>query len=320
MASARMLPKYDIDTTLRKLSVMVDGICSNLRLGLQVLNLGSSMNVIEGIQTNHEMVRMERADRLMADMQRWLNASDISVQHNDTINKQHSNTGNWFIRGPAFSSWHAKPDSFLWLHGPAGCGKTVLASAAIQRVLRLRQPNKAVGVAYFYFGSNDTSRQSSFSMLCSVIHQFLGHLKSDNPVVGELDHLMRVNHFNVPPSESGLMGVLRTAVKQFSNTYIILDGLDECPRKTGRGCLLKAIEEIRGWSDSRLHLLVSSREEPDIRDYLRLATHEEVKINNVDLDIETFVTGTLRNNRNLQRVRQFHPLIQGALISRAEGS
>lgn len=116
------------------------------------------------------------------------------------------------------------------------------------------------------------------------------------------------------------MGVLRTAVKQFSNTYIILDGLDECPRKTGRGCLLKAIEEIRGWSDSRLHLLVSSRDEPDIRDYLRLATHEEVKINNVDLDIETFVTGTLRNNRNLQRVRQFHPLIQGALISRAEGS
>lgn len=103
-----MLPKYDIDTTLRKLSAMVDGLCSNLRLGLQVLNLGSSMNVIEGIQANHEMVRMERADRLMADMQRWLNASDISVQHNDTINKQHSSTGNWFIRGPVFSSWHAK--------------------------------------------------------------------------------------------------------------------------------------------------------------------------------------------------------------------
>ncbi|KAK4679927.1 hypothetical protein QC764_208490 [Podospora pseudoanserina] len=179
MASARMLPK----------------------LGLQVLNIGSSTNVIEGIQANHEMVRTERADRLMADMQRWLNASDISVQHNDTINKQHSNTGNWFIRGPAFSSWHAK----------------------------------------------------------------------------------------------------------FSNTYIILDGLDECPRKTGRGCLLKAIEEIRGWSDSRLHLLVSSRDEPDIRDYLRLATHEEVKINNVDFDIETFVTGTLRNNRNLQRILPHSP-------------
>ncbi|KAK0664015.1 hypothetical protein QBC41DRAFT_21492 [Cercophora samala] len=308
------------ESTLQKLSVVIDRICSNLSLALQVLNLEDSATLRDGIRDCQKMVNIERTDRLLVDLRRWLKSSDASAQYNDIISKQYPNTGKWFVKGPALSSWLAKPNSFLWLNGQAGCGKTVLASGAIQRVLSLRQSNPTVGVAYFYFAFKDTSKQTTVSMLCAVVQQLLNQVKPDSPAVGQLDRLMRANHDDTPPPESGLLSVLRTLVKQFNNTYIILDGLDECPRKAGRGRLLKAIEEIRHWADSRLHLLVSSRNEPDIRGYLRPATHEEVKVSNVDLDIETYVTGTLRNDRSLERMRQFHPLIQGALISRAEGS
>ncbi|KAI9803455.1 MAG: hypothetical protein M1826_004966 [Phylliscum demangeonii] len=52
-------------------------------------------------------------------------------------------------------------------------------------------------------------------------------------------------------------------VARFSQTYIIVDALDECSNCDG---ILDVIEEIVGWKTSSLHLLVTSRKEKKIEE------------------------------------------------------
>ncbi|KAK4178751.1 hypothetical protein QBC36DRAFT_324068 [Triangularia setosa] len=311
------------ESTLLKLAGVIDKLCSHLSLALHTLQLQDLTCVEKNIRDNIKITDSLLASRMSADIREWLKAPDASVQYNETIKKRYPNTGNWFVDGPEFSNWLVKPNSFLWLNGFPGCGKSVLSSNAIQRTLTLRHSNSAVGVGYFYFTFNDASKQNTSSILRSLILQFINQLKSDNPALGQLSRLRNVNTYaNPTPSDPALLSVLRTLIRQFDNVYIILDGLDESPRKSYRGHLLDTIQEIRDWSDSRLHLLVASRDEPGIRDYLHPANHEDIKIKShfVNSDIEAFITGYLRSSRRLQRLSQFHPLIQEVLTSKAEGS
>lgn len=63
-------------------------------------------------------------------------------------------TGLWFVMGDRFKQWLSKANSILWLHGFAGCGKSVLPSTAIQYTFlekekKKAQATKSVGVAFF---------------------------------------------------------------------------------------------------------------------------------------------------------------------------
>ena len=58
---------------------------------------------------------------------RWLAHTDPNTNHNDACEKRDNDTGLWFLNGDAYRQWKQTPQSFLWLHGPAGCGKTVLS-------------------------------------------------------------------------------------------------------------------------------------------------------------------------------------------------
>lgn len=55
----------------------------------------------------------------------------------------------------------------------------------------------------------------------------------------------------------------------FDHVYIMIDALDEC---ADRVKLLGWIETMASWNSDRLHLLLTSRLEPDIRRRLNLLT------------------------------------------------
>lgn len=48
---------------------------------------------------------------------RWLNVFDSASNHADARNDHEAMTGEWFIRGTAYTEWKSTPGSFLWLHG-----------------------------------------------------------------------------------------------------------------------------------------------------------------------------------------------------------
>ena len=59
-----------------------------------------------------------------------------------------------------------------------------------------------------------------------------------------------------------------TTTSNFRSLYLVFDALDECPKGEKRHELLDLITEIRSWPSSKCHLLVTSREEVDIKQVL----------------------------------------------------
>ena len=105
-------------------------------------------------------------------------------------------------------------------------GKTLLASLVVEEVKRLRRLH-GISVGFFYCKHGDERRITFLAVATSLLSQLL----QQNP------HLLP--HFYEKASTTGdaaltsisiAQELLSTALKSAGKTYIILDGLDECPR------------------------------------------------------------------------------------------
>ena len=82
---------------------------------------------------------------------------------------------------------------------------------------------------------------------------------------------------------------------------------------------------MRKWAVSGLHLLATSRDETDIRDFLHDNLHiqqnEVISMKNefVDKDIASFISDYLKDNLTLCKWKEHHDQIGRALIERSEG-
>lgn len=84
-------------------------------------------------------------------------------------------TGQWLLQQRDFSDWEATSScSSLLLHGIAGCGKTSLCTAVIEKYLDdiSKTPNLAP-IAYFYCNASDPEpeRRSAVGVLRSLVRQ-----------------------------------------------------------------------------------------------------------------------------------------------------
>ena len=303
--------------TLQKLDEAIDEIVRYLSLALQVLGQDDTGNVQDGIEDTKAILDLVRADQISSTIREWLKAPDATVNYNDSCNKWHPGSGLWLVKGSSFSTWLTNRHSFMWLNGFAGCGKSVLCSTAIRYTYRHRRSNRRIGVAFFFFSFNDNSKQDTSAMLRTLVLQLSGQLK-DN--YRHLSHL-HGNYRNAMPPDQALVDCLHQLVRAFDDVYILLDALDESPRGTHRGGVLQAIAELRKWQEPGLHLLVTSREETDIRDELDASQYETVSLKNdsVNRDIAAFISKYLRENPRLRKWEKHYEQIEIALTMGAKG-
>ena len=80
--------------------------------------------------------------------------------------------------------------------------------------------------------------------------------------------------------------------------YILLDALDESPQKGSRVRVLDALDAMRKWDEHRLHLFVTSWDEPDIRKSLNPLPCHQIKMQSseIDKDISAFISDRLKND------------------------
>ncbi|KAH7133988.1 ankyrin repeat-containing domain protein [Dactylonectria macrodidyma] len=85
--------------------------------------------------------------------------------------------------------------------------------------------------------------------------------------------------------------------------------------------MLDTLTALRSWSVPGMHLIVSSRDEADIREELEETAEQIVEMRNefVDQDIARFVAQHLQESRHLRRWVEYHELIEKALTTRAKG-
>ncbi|EHK19712.1 uncharacterized protein TRIVIDRAFT_123575, partial [Trichoderma virens Gv29-8] len=118
----------------------------------------------------------EQKDRV--ELLKWLCNIDHTELYNSARNKYKDGTGEWLIDGSeTFKAWEASTalKSFLWLHGKAGSGKSILSSSVIKH---LQSRNKGIAttvLAYFYFSFSDIQKQRVDGMLESLIKQITAH-------------------------------------------------------------------------------------------------------------------------------------------------
>lgn len=304
-------------STLQKLDETIGEIRHNLAITAEVLQLRDHQNTQNDINDLNLLLEVVRPSRISLTVRDWLRAPDATVNHNAACAKRHPGTGRWLVESPLFTTWLNQGDSFLWICGSAGCGKSVLCSTAIQYSFRHRQADQKVGVAFFYFTFNDRSKQDESAMLRGLLLQLSGQLSDART---DLRRLHDSEPLEVPPSID-LIGHLQHMIQKFDQVYIMLDALDESPRYGERDRVLKAIETMRKWLFPGLHLLVTSRDEPDIREFLCPGKENEVIMKNAEInrDISNFVSEQLNIDPKLRKWRPYHDRIQQVLAERAHG-
>jgi hypothetical protein len=302
-------------STLQKLDEDVGDVRDDLTLALEVLQLRDHKSTQDDIAEVRSILEVVRAIQISSAIRDWLKAPDATVNHSAAYAKRHPGTGTWLVKGPLFSNWLTKENSFLWLNGFAGCGKSVLCSTAVQYAFRQKHSDLNVGTAFFYFTFSDESKQDASAMLRALILQLAGQLSDGDTFLARLYESYKPG----PPPLPTLIEYLRLLIQRFRRVYILIDALDESPQYEERDHVLGALETIRQWNLVSLHLLVTSRDEPDIRQSLKPAKDEDLLMKNVEIDqdISDFISGYMKTE--LLMWQGYHDRIQEALAKRAQG-
>ena len=256
-------------------------------------------------------------DRLSQKIVSWLAAPDPSSNYNSAREKYHYGTGQWLLENPSYLEWKNRPASLLWLHGKAGCGKTVISSTIIQDLSKLEPGDSKITCLYFYFDFQVGQKQTFESCLCSLLVQLVSRAPK---ALASLKQLIAAHdNGRSTPSRGSLLKALHRAVYDVGVVYMVLDALDEC---SNRSSLLQGLQECHRWGLPTLRILTTSRKEPDIEDYMiklaacRVCLEESV----VDSDIRIFVQEQILKDSKLSIwPSEIHGEIKQALLEGANG-
>ncbi|KAK3987515.1 hypothetical protein QBC44DRAFT_351772 [Cladorrhinum sp. PSN332] len=238
-----------------------------------------------------KMNEMDR-DRYFSKVVRWLKPVDTSTNYNQSRQKSHPGTGKWFLESDEFTEWRQGLRPHLWLFGFAGCGKTVLSSTIVDN---LQKMDDVITVA-FYFDFSDNAKQTVDALLRSLIFQ----LHTRKPDTGVLDQLyQRLDNGSQQPNTEDLIGSLQALTKNSKMVFVVLDALDECIDKQQ---LIKCMETFTGPYLRNLHILVTSRPDPEFQRWIPSRIGQEncvrLDIEAIDHDIRCYVTATLQESHD----------------------
>ncbi|KAJ7067345.1 hypothetical protein C8F01DRAFT_1247725 [Mycena amicta] len=218
-------------------------------------------------------------------LKKWLQPANVALSDRDAADKCHPGTGLWLLESTEFKDWIYASNSFLWLEGISGSGKTVLSSTIINTLRSRAEP-----IAFFYFDTNNSGQHTVKQLLSSLVIQI--SLKAPHP--DKTLHVLWSSYANGEhlPSNSALISdALIPILGEFTQpVYIVLDALDECSEHDK---LLDAVKHIIDAKLANVHLLLTSRAEiPRDTDLAKQAVSVSLE-KSIDQDIEAYVTEIL---------------------------
>ncbi|TVY61703.1 Vegetative incompatibility protein HET-E-1 [Fusarium oxysporum f. sp. cubense] len=235
---------------------------------------------------------------------RWLDSADPSVDHNKAREAYHSGTGHWLLNNPQYLTWKFQNNSFLWLNGNSGTGKTILSSTVIEDIRNSPLPQlRNCAILYFYITFTDSQKQCLDAILRSLINQ-LYHSRQ------ETRHPITSLHSKCGGGSSRatieqLKSTFRDMLSATGEVFILIDALDEYQnRSTQRDELLIWIESFHN-KPVNTNLLVTSRPEHDIKASIETWADSEsiisLRTDNVGRDISDYVRDVVTKSPSFSR-------------------
>ncbi|KAK6005809.1 hypothetical protein QM012_007451 [Aureobasidium pullulans] len=280
-------------------------------------------NIEEIAERNEESRQEIHHDRIRS----WLSPADPWINYNRALGTRHSGSGAWFLQSQQYLQWKSSIRASLWLHGLAGCGKTVLTSSIIKdlepEIGSESLASSTPILLYFFFDFRDVKKQSLEDMALSLVCQL--H-RQDTNLQEHLSVLLKAcDHGYRRPSTEQLLkvflNVLEVTDRKF---YLIIDALDESdvPRQD----LLDWIKSIAELTALKVHLLVTSRKESDITSVLGrtklMGQIVAVQTDIIDQDIRSYIDHRLRTSSEFKRWKERDDIqqkIRESLMSISDG-
>ncbi|KAJ7855142.1 ankyrin repeat-containing domain protein [Mycena olivaceomarginata] len=229
-----------------------------------------------------------------AKLERWLgHPPDMKKRQDDTQELQHEGTGTWFSGGYQYQYWKERPGS-LWIRGNSGTGKSVLSSTVIQDLFSKKRQDRTA-IAYFYFDFRDEKSQRVKFMLQSIVLQLSA--QSPEPY-SALDRLYNSFRGQTLPTYQSLILILEELLSDFSQTYLVLDALDECNEHNH---LVQFITRLRHWTTQSLHLLITSQPREIFMEVFKDALLIVLTPDITHQDIQRFIDSELHSLSHLTR-------------------
>ena len=191
-----------------------------------------------------------------------------------------------------------------------------VSSTTIEEIGRHCRTSPSAAFAYFYFEFQNKDVRSQ-----TVLRSLIMQLSFRCPRTPDaLEKLFSENgEGRRSPTPEELFSTLKPIIGSFEQAYIVFDALDECQ---DRRDFLKVIEEMHSWGFGTLHLLATSRQEPDIADVLKPLVSHDVPMDQqlIDSDIRVHVSKTLDSDNAFKRYpEKDRKMVENALTEGAHG-
>ncbi|OAL24496.1 hypothetical protein AYO22_05285 [Fonsecaea multimorphosa] len=170
-------------------------------------------------------------------------------------------------------------------------------------------------VIYLYCNYKEEEIQTAQNLIGSLLKQAVQHRPSALPA----DVLSLYNKFlekKTGPRLDELSRLLAQEVNTYSQVFVVIDALDECPEGNNtRGELLTEIQKL----PSNARILITSRYSPKIDEGFENVPHIEIRATNQD--VELYVKGRIEKERSLAaHVLRDRPLTEEVIETVVERS
>ena len=257
-------------------------------------------------------------------IRRWLSplgheADYYQDDHQAALERKVDGSCLWVFKTSTFCLWHESPHAILLLNGKPGCGKTVLSSAIIEHLRALHGR-----VAFFHFKHDDEARNSSLSLVKSLLLQLINFDELPPSLEAIYDRSVHDNAM-APTLAPQLWSVLMREMDPDAQTYIVVDALDEC--RDVEKCLRNIVQMTMFRNESkdmlsRLKIAIVSRPLEETSTLIQddHCLSYVIQGEDTDQDIEIYVSEVLQTSPKLKRYPQnVKSDIHRALTERSAG-
>jgi ankyrin repeat protein len=296
-------------STLAKVSEAVDELLEILSLAVQALHLdlsastshqlGDVSNKVDDVSDQLSCLQLDvsnwRRDDQFQKVMSWLNAPDHDTHHAAALQKHEPGTGDWLLQSETYKTWRGGTGSHLWLHGKAGCGKSVMCSSIIEDLKAHCKDSAKTVLAFYYFSFSDSDKNSYRSFLASTISQLCVDQRS-------YDLLKQLFDNKKQAPVNVLEEIVLTLVMQRDCVVVVLDALDGLTEEDDRQLVLTRLCRLATQA-RHLKLLMSSRELTDIEDAILSMGASILPLSStwVNEDISRYIISEFSTSPNLRR-------------------
>ncbi|KPM35923.1 hypothetical protein AK830_g10649 [Neonectria ditissima] len=260
-------------------------------------------------------------DQLKAKTPRELHAWPRQVpdeRYEESLQRRLQGTCGWILERPTFLAWAASEfpndtNKVLWIHGPAGFGKTILCANMVEHMTKTLQ----TPVAHFFFSPDSDSREN----LSVVLRSWLSQVASQHE--GAFECLLRRYEDDANPiaTPHTIVSLFEQVVRIVPECTFVVDSLDECTDLSPVTKFLTTL--ITATTATNTRVLVVSRPLLTIQEALKsngrsAFSEHQIQSDDVRSDIEAYSRDII-NMKLRNRSPDFRSALSEAMVERCEG-